>query len=139
MKTHTFLTSLAATAGLLGLTACDSEMESLNMKNCDLQTEAAELLLDCESAEDVEAAIDELKALAEEGREIEKEIKKNDSEFEKFMEEEISELEAIRIENRLRIAKAKAEGLMKDAMLHVIEVCKDDKDTLNKIMDALKD
>ena len=67
MKTHSFLTSLAAAAGLLCLTSCDSKLESLNMEQFDLQTEAAEILLDCEDVEDVKDAIDDIKAKMADG------------------------------------------------------------------------
>ncbi len=109
------------------------------MKNYDLQTEVAEILLDCESPEDVEDAIDEIKDLAEKGKEIEKEIKRNESVFKNFMEEEVTRLEAKRIKNRLSIAEAKANGLMADAFRHLGEICKDDKDALKKVLEALKD
>lgn len=139
MKTHSFLTSLAAAAGLLCLTSCDSKLESLNMEQFDLQTEVAEILLDCEDVEDVKDAIDDLKAIAEKCRELEKEIKSCESEFKTFKEEEISTLEHTRLSNRLRIAEYKAEGLLADAMVHVAEICKDDKDTLEELGKAFED
>lgn len=139
MKTHSFLTSLAAAAGLLCLTSCDSKLESLNMEQFDLQTEAAEILLDCEDVEDVKDAIDDIKAIAKKGRELEKEIKSCASEFKTFAEEEITELENTRLSYRLRIAEVKAQGLMADAMLHVAEICKDDKDTLEELGKAFED
>lgn len=109
------------------------------MEQFDLQTEVAEILLDCEDVEDVKDAIEDIKAIAEKGRELEKEIKSCESEFKTFKEEEISALEHTRLSNRLRIAEYKAQGLMADALLHVAEICKDDKDTLEELGKAFED
>lgn len=139
MNTRTFLTSLAIATGLLGFTACDNKIESLSKKQFAVTTEMAEILLDCESAADVESAIDEIKELQGELKELSKEAQRSESEFTKLSEEEFTELEVTRMNNRLGIAGAKATGLMQDAMAHVQELCKDDTETLKKLSEAMTD
>ena len=140
MNTRTFLTSLAIATGLLGLTACDNKLESALKKQCAIETEMAEILLDCESAADVESAIDEIKELQGELNELSKERERSKSDFERILDEEYTELEATRMQRQLVvIAGSKSHGLKQDALVHVRELCKDDADTLEKLSEAMKD
>lgn len=137
MKTRVFLTSLAVAAGLFGLSSCDNKIESLSMEKFEKATKVAEILLDCESAADIKASLDEIKEISKEGKDIAKELERSESEFEKITEEEMTQLELERMKNRLAIAGTKADGLMEDARSHAKELCKDDFDMLEKLAKAL--
>ena len=135
MKRFHFAAQIALATLCLGLTACDSKAEKYAGEIADLQTEAAELLLDCKDQSDIDDAAKELAELARKAEEVTKNAKSDKLKIEEEAKT-MTRRKTEEIEKEISVSMGKASALLQDGIYHARNI-KDAKcDELNKSIES---